>query len=304
MAQVSLIATGAQLGKTSGQIRLSALRMNGYTRTFAVSGYLRVNPFEVEDGQADDPSRGDAKHFLGNWLNYLQQSLNTGSQLQVTSSYGEVALSWTKPPGYDRAPGILEQQMYLKGTGESEINETAVSTNPFVDFFSKVPAGDGSSGVLPAASFGGEVVAVGVKVEFDDSVTIHTNSGATAYSIAPGQEPLTGGGRGIAVLVFDVTPEITSIRQVPERENCFINDDVDIRVTVDMEGPSEGTIQESVNGGAFSTIFSNVAPGTTGEINFPDRSSNNNYSYRIRYNDVSPIQWSATANFSANCDLT
>lgn len=302
MAQVSLLSTGAQLGKTTGQVRLGLLRANGYTRDFATAGYLRVNPFQVENGNGQDPDEAGAQHRLGDWLNYLQGILNTGSELLVESSYGEVRLSWTKPAGYDRAPAILEQQMYMKGTGETEINTTSTSVNPFSAPDSKIPAGDGTSGTIPAGSFGGTVVAVGVKVEFDDSATLHTNTDATAYDIAAGQDPLIGGGRGVAVKVYDVAPTITNVSQSPDRADCVAGSDVTVTIHLDMEGPSLGTLQESVNGGAFTTINSSVAAGSTA-VNLTRASDGTQYSYRIRYNDVSPDQWSNTADYTPVCDL-
>lgn len=301
MPQVSLIATGSQLGKTTGQIHLSKLRIDGYTRTHAASGYRRVNPFEVEASQADDPSRADNKHYLGNWLNYLQQRVNTGSALLVSSGYGELDLTWVRPPGYTRAPSILEQFMFLKDGGTT-VNTTTLSVNPFVDWFSKIPAGNVVAATIPASGFGGRYVAVGMKVEFDDSVVVHTNADSQGYDIAAGQDALIGGGRGVLVKVHAITPVCGPVRQLQDPSTCTVGSNVDIRVQLAMEGPSTGRLEESVNGGAFGLIDSAVAAGTNAEYPLV-RASGNNYQYRLRYNDVSPDSWSTSSTFSASCTL-
>lgn len=301
MPQVSLVYVGGQLGKTTGQIHLSKLRENGYSRTFAGSGYLRVNPFEVEAGRAQDPAEAGIEHRLGDWNGYVHAALATGSQLLISSSYGELDVSWTKPAGYDRAPSILDQIMYMKGTGETEINVTSTSVNPFDTPYSQISAGDGASGVIPASAFGGEIVAVGVKCEFDDSVTVRTNADSQGYDIAAGQDPLIGGGRGVAVKVYAITPTCGPVRQLQDPNVCLVGSNVDIRVRIIMEGPSTGRLEESVDGGAFALVDAAVTAGTDGEYPL-SRASGHNYQYRLRYNDVSPDSWSTSSTFSASCN--
>jgi hypothetical protein len=300
---VSLIATAAQLGKTSGPIRLSELRTNGYTRTHAGSGYRAVNPFQVEQGHADDPSRIDTRHYLGNWVDYLQSGLNTGSELTVASGYGEVTLTWTRPAGWSRASALLSQWIYMKRTEQTEVDSTARGVNPFDTPDSVVSLGAGSSANVSASAFVGEVIAVGVKVEFDDTVAVHTNPDNQAYEPAVGQLSLTGVARGIALLVYDTQPVITNVAQTPESAVCIEGSDVEVRVFFTMLGPSLGTLQESVNGGAWSNISTTVAAESPSYALTRAGDSVTELRFRIKYNDVPGDLWSNIAVFTPSCDI-
>lgn len=299
-----LISAGQKLGRTSGQqVRLAALRANGYTRTLAGSGYLRVNPFEVELGQAADPDDGvSGLHSLLAWVGYTHASIPAGSELTATPGYGTVTLNWTRPNGYTRAPSILEQRIFVKDTGESTINATALAVNPFDSPDQSQAAGDGTSDVVNVASYQGSVIAIGVKAEFDDSVTVHVATDGNGYTGAVGEDLLLGAGAGIAIQVMAGNPGPISVTQTTDPDTCTVGDNVNLRIDVNMQGPSLGTLQEQVNGGAWTTIDSGVAAGTL-VINRSVQSGNN-YRYRLRYNDVSPDDWATqTGTVSAVCNL-
>jgi hypothetical protein len=303
MAQVSLIATAAQLGKTAGQILLSALRTNGYTRTFAGSGYLRVNPFEVDANRAQDPDEAGTQHRLGDWLNYDHDRVGEGDNLLPTSGYGEIEVSFSRPNGYTRAPAILDQRLFIKDTGDTEIDEGTTAVNPFSSPDGQASIGDGTTGDIDGSFAEGNYVAVGVKAEFDDSVSTFTNTDSLAYDAHASAQELTGAGRGVLVKVFAANPGPVSAVQTTDPDSCIGGDPVNIQISCNMEGPSTGTLQRSTNGGAFSTVDSNVSAGSS-TINRSE-TSGNNYQYRLRYNDVSPDQWATqVGNVSAVCNLT
>jgi len=299
MAQVSLNAIAAQLGRTSGQMNLSLLRPNGYTRTFAGSGYRRVNPFQVEVGTAPDPDVASSIHLLGDWLGYTQNAVSAGGSLANSSGYGEFDLTWSLPTGYSRAPAILNQRVYLKDTDETDINATSLSVDPFTSPDQTADAGDGTSDTVNVAAYEPNVVAIGLLCEFDDSVVIHESLG---YAGAGGQDILIGAGTGIAAGVFSTNPGPVTCTQTTDPNTCSGGDPVNLQIQCNMQGPSTGTLQRSVNGGAFATIDSGVSAGTT-VINRSE-TSGNNFRYRLRYNVISPDTWATqVGNTSAVCNL-
>ena len=301
MTLVSLIAVAAQLGKTAGTIKLSELRDNGYARTFAGSGYRRVNPFEVENDNAQDPNEAGTQHRLGDWIGYIQSTINQGSNLLATGGYGDADLSWSLPSGYSRATSILNQRVYVKDTGETSFNETALSTNPFSSPDQSQSLGDATSlSGLNLASYEGNVVAIGIKAEFDDSVATHESPDGTSYSAHASAQDLTGAGAGIALFVIPSIPEITGVTQTTDPDSCFGGDPVNIRIDITSYGSSLMTLQRSVNGGAWSTVDSSVSAGTS-QINRSEISGNS-YRYRIQYNDVGTYS-GASSSTSAICNL-
>lgn len=308
MATVSLLTVGQALGRTSGQqVKLGSLRDNGYTRTDAGSGYLRVNPFQVEDGNADDPARGDSLHYLGNWVAYDHDHFNGGSNLEVTNGYGEVTLAWAKPAGYSRAEAILDQKIWVKATGYTgdTPGETQTSTNPFDTPDQTQLAGDALTDDVNLASYPGEWVAIGIAPTFDDSVTVHEGgAGNGDYSAKAGETPLTGAGAGILVRAYDEQPPTCSVTQITDPDSCYVGNNVTLRISVGMEGPSTGRLEESTNGGSsWSLVDSSVTAGTA-NIDVSRASGGPNYKFRIRYNDVSPDTWrTQTGTTTPTCNL-
>ena len=301
MAEVSLVAVAAQLGKASGEVSLEDLVDSGYTRTFGVSGYLRVNPFEVEAGQADDPA--SPSYNLADWDGYDHDDIPEGDDLAASSGYGgDVDVTFTAPAGYSRATAILNQEGYGKDTGETTINATALAVNPF-DTPDTTPAlGDGSSGTISGLTEG-EVAAVGVKVEFDDSVTVHTNADSVAYDTAVGQDPLTGAGRGVAIEVFPGNPGPLSVTQATDSTTCSVGDPVDIDIDCDMQGTSTGRLEQQKDGGSWTLVDASVTAGSS-TITVSRDSDGSYYKFRLRYNDVSPDDWATqTGTITPTCDL-
>ncbi len=247
---------------------------------------------------ATDPDEAGTEHRLGDWLNYDHDALNTGSQLNVTASYGDLDLTWTRPAGYTRAIGILDQRLYVKDTGQTSINAAARDTNPFVSPSYDDVMGDGTSGSRDLSAYIGQAVAVGMKVEFDDSVTVHDNSDGLAYDIASGMTSLTEAGRGLVVMIYDPTPTLTGLRQ----DTCFDPEtDVDLYVTPDMEGPSGGRLEIQQDGGAW-TYVTNVSAGVNFEIGPYTYPGGHNYTMRLRYTSVSPDSWDESNTIFASCD--
>lgn len=301
MPPVSLLATAAELGKTSGQVLLSKLRENGYSRTHAGTGYRRVNPFEIEAGRGDDPSRADTRHYLANWLDYDQDRMPQGTGLIVTGGYGTIDVSYAETPGYSRAPGTLRHLLYVQPTGETSCSFDARGTDPTLgdtaspflnlgDVFSMDGIGVGM--------YEGEYIAVGVVIEFDDSVDIIESP---LFEPDAGMAcPLSVGHPGVAIQVFSSFATINNVSQSPDSSVCFIDDDVDVLVNISMEGPSLGTLQESVDGGAWTTIASSIGAGTVGNLTYV-RPEGHSYQYRLRYNDVSPDTWDTSPILNAEC---
>lgn len=303
MPQVSLVDTAAQLGKTAGQILLSKLRENGYSRTFAGSGYLRVNPFEVEGGNADDPARVDAKHYLGNWVGYDHDRMPQGSGLIVSSGYGSIDVSFDALPGYSRAPGALRYLLYVQPTAEVSCTLDARGVDPRLGgaaspFYN---LGDATShSGISVSMYEGQFIAVGVCVEFDDSVTLREGELFTPDASMACQLSVLH--PGVALMVYDPIPVINSVSQNPASGACYEGDDVDVRVNVTMEGPSLGTLEENVDGLGWSTLSSSIGAGTTGNLTFV-RAEGHSYQYRLRYNDVSPDTWDTSPTLNAECTL-
>lgn len=308
MATASLIDTGVKLGRTSGQlVKLGDLRRDGYTRTKAGFGYLAVNPYEVQAGKAGDPDEAGSLHRLGDWAGYGHSRLPAASDLEdLEGGYDAVDVAWVAPPGASRAPELVGFRVYIKDTGTphtSSPGDPETSTDPTSSPDKTVDVGFGASVVEALeTSFtpAGNWMAVAVVSLFDDSVTEHEDTeGASAKA---GEVALTGAFEGILAKVFSASPTIEGVRQNPLPDDCLVGSNVDIFIDVLMEGGSQGTLQESVNGGAFSTIDSNVTAGAQGELGPFSRASGNNYQYRLRYNDVSPNQWDTSTVFSAACN--
>lgn len=98
------------------------------------------------------------------------------------------------------------------------------------------------------------------------------------------------------------TPAIDSVTQTTDPDACSVGQDVNLRIRVTMVGSSQGTLQEQVDGGSWTTVDSSVAAGATQLTRTV--ASGSSYAYRLRYNDVSPANWSAaSAAVSATCNL-
>lgn len=299
MTTVSLNTIGSVLGKV-GQVDLQDTVLNGYTRTHAVSGYRRINPFEVENGRA--PPTFTAPHSLNEWENYQHTDINQGDDLLIAAGgYGGLDLTWTRPNGYTRDLANVTQKVYWKDMGLSQ----DLSVNPFSSPTGSADPGDGSS-----YSITGLVTdhwyAIGVKAEWDDSVATYENADSTAYDRDPAATPLIGGGRGISTddPVFGTTPPFPNLTQNTDPDLCTVGDDVELKLEVGMEGPSTGRLEEEKNGGGFTLVDASVTAGTTNIL--LNRSSPDNWNFRIRYNDVgggSPGPWSAEKNIDATCNL-
>jgi hypothetical protein len=287
-----------QLGR-SGAVSLDALAEDGYTRTQAVSGYRRVSPFQVELGRAEDPDTWAAPHSLDDWNGYTQNDVPAGDDLAVAGGYGTIDLDWVRPAGYTRATAIVNQRLYVKDTGETEFNATSLSVDPFDSPDQSQSSGDGDSDTDNVAAYEGNVIAIGLLAEFDDSVAVHESLG---YDGAAGEQDLIGAGVGIAAQVFASDPGPVTAVQTTDPDTCQTLDPVNIQISVDMQGPSTGTLQRSTNGGAFATVDASVGAGTQ-TINRSE-TSGSNYAYRLRYNDVSPDTWATmVGTVSAVCNL-
>lgn len=300
MPTVSLRDTGIQLGRTTGQtVSLKTLRLNGYTRTFASDGYKRVNPYEVAAGRADDPNSGSSNYSLGAWVGYQQSYCAPGSNLAYTIGYGSISVSWSKPSGY--LDSLCDQYLYAKDTGQTVVNSTALAVNPFSSPSQSQGLGDGTSASVNLGSYSGRYVALGVKSRWYDSVTTYEANDNGAYSGASGQQLLQGAGVGILVRAYNTVPGTVSAVQLTGPDYCYVGESIWLRVYFSMEGPSTGRLEEQVNGGSWT--FANTISAGSSSIDLY-RASGSNYKYRLRYNDVSPDQWSTmSGTVSAVCNL-
>ena len=290
-----------QLGKT-GSFDLAGSVLNGYTRTHAGSGYRRINPFQVENGNA--PPTFTAPHVTTEWEAYVHTTVNSGTGLLISADgYGEIDLAWSLPSGYSRDTANLTQRVYWKDAG-TVLDESALAVNPFDTPTGSASAGDGTTHTITGLTTG-HFYAVGVKVEWNDSVTTHENVDSLGYAIDGGETPLTGGGRGlISSEVFGTVPNFSALIQTTDSGTCQVGDDVNLRLTVNMEGVSTGRLEQSKNSAGYTLVDGSVTAGTT-TINLL-RSSPDNWKYRIRYNDIgggSPGPWSVERNLTAQCDL-
>jgi len=295
---VSLNGVGAALGK-SGAVVLAGCVENGYTRTHGASGYNRINPFQVENGNA--PSEFVAPHTLGDWAGYSHATLNEGSGLDATSGYAKIVVTWTRPAGYTRDPNNLVQRVYWKDMGTSE----DLSVNPFSSPTGTADGGDGTSYDATSGLTADHYYAVGVKVEWNDSSTTRESADSTAYDYAGGSTPLLGAGRGVSSgLIWSNAPAIDSVVQLTDPGTCYVGCTgcVDVKVNCTMYGTSYGTFQEKVGAGSWTTIDANLTPGTS-SITRTSLDAGVQYQYRIRYNDVSPDTWSNTGSITTDCIL-
>lgn len=297
---VSLRDTLAELGQTTGAKSLMEAVDDGYTRTHAVSGRKRVNPFEVEASRGDDPTT--PAYSLLAWEGYDQDDMPEGDDLAVDSGYGEIDLTFVRPAGYTRATAIVDQKGYGRDTGETTINAAALAVNPFSTPDTSPSVGDGTTGTLSGLTED-EVAAVGVKVEFDDSVDVHTNVDSLAYDYAVGEDPLIGAGRGVAVLVFPANPGPISVTQDTDPDTCATGDPVDITIDFDMRGPSTGRLEQQKDGGSWTLVDASVTAGSSSATVSRD-SDGSYYKFRIRYNDVTPDDWvTQTGTTTPTCNL-
>jgi len=298
MPEISLRGTGIQLGRTTGQIvSLKTLRLNGYTRTFASDGYKRVNPYEVAAGHADDPNSTSTEWKLSAWVGYQQSYCAPGSNLAYTIGYGSISVSWSKPSGY--LDSLCDQYLYAKDTGQTVVNSTALAVNPFSSPSQSQGLGDGTSDSVNLASYSGRYVALGVKSRWYDSVTTYEANDNGAYSGASGQQLLQGAGVGILVRAYNTVPGAINISQLDNPAYCYIGQTVTVRVSYSMEGPSTGRLEQQVNGGSW-TFVSNVSAGST-YSDLSRTADGSNYNFRLRYNSVSPDQWSTGTATNIYC---
>lgn len=305
MPTVGLIATHAKLGYSPAagtQVKLSDLRTAGYTRVYSSSNWWRVNPMEVYNGTADDPERADNKHYLGNWYGYVHNDIVVGTGVTVTGGYGEATVGFTTPAAYAEKPELLAVKCYVKGTGYSGDSpgetETSVEprTSPWTTDIEGYTASEPTEITINAPS--GEWVGFTITGLFDDSNAVHEST--SEYSADAGETyPLTGGDLGVLAKIWDSTPSFSSANQTTDPTSCFSGEDVTISLNWNMEGPSTGTLQRKKSGGSWTTIDSNVTAGSSGGTDTVQ--SGFTYYWRLRYNDVSPNQWSSTVSESAEC---
>lgn len=297
---VSLRTIAGRLKRTTGIKSLKALVDDGYTRTLAADDYARVNPFEVEGGNADDPS--SPTYGLSQWELYDHDSVPAGDDLEVASGYGTVTLDWIRPTDYPlsgAALGPVTQRISAKDSGETTVNVTSLSVDPFDTPDQTQDAGDGDTDDVSLSTYGDNYVAVGVKAEFDDSDEVFTGVG---YDGKVGEDILLGAGAGILVKPYGLNPGPLSVTQTTDPDSCATGDNVNLRIQCTMEGTSTGRLEQQENGGSWTLVDSSVAAGTL-QINL-SRQSGNNYKFRLRYNDVSPDDWATqTGTVSAVCNL-
>lgn len=296
MASVSLNAVGSALSKT-GAVTLRGTVENGYTRTHAGSGYARINPFEVAAGRA--PSGFVAPFSLTDWESYQHATVPAGSNLAAADAYGKISVSWSQPSGYSNDPSNLTQRIYWKDAG-TVLDESATATDPFTSPTGSADAGDGTSyditGLTP-----GHYYAIGLKVEWNDSLTTRASLGASA---AAGETALTGAGTGIlGGPVWADSPTINSVTQLTDPNTCYVGgtNNVTVRISFTMQGTSQGTLQERVDSGAWATVDSGIPAGSSSAD--LTRSDGHLYEYRMKYNAVSPETWSSVLGVTTQCNL-
>lgn len=118
----SLRNVGATQLNKSGNVKLSELNSSdAETRVFTTYGYLRVNSFEMADGDAPTPAAqpgagGNAQ--LSDWDGYLQwdAARAAGNTLDCTAlDWDSANFSWVKPSNYDDFPSAeVRQQLWCK----------------------------------------------------------------------------------------------------------------------------------------------------------------------------------------------
>ncbi len=300
MANVTLNTVGTALSKV-GTVTIAGITENGFTRTHSTAtGYARVNPFEIENGTG--PTDFAVPHSLNAWENYSHADLNTGSALSATTGYEEINTSWTLPAGYARDTGSLDQKVYWKSMGPTE----DLAVNPFATDASVASASDAGSYTIASGLTIGHIFAIGVKVEWNDTIITRTNGDGVAYNVATGTTPLLGAGRGVSseVGVFDDAPTVDNITQAPGPTDCFIGCTGCLTLTIDvtMEGPSQGTLQEDVDGGGFNTVDAGV-PAQSNQLTRINLNAGVTYGYRLSYNDVAPTVWSTGDSLLTDCQL-
>ena len=205
------------------------------------------------------------------------------------------------PSGYVAAAyAVLTQKLMIRSMGASE----NLSLDTFTSPFSTTDVGDVATYTVSATV--NEWFAIGVKCYFDDSVTVHELSSAGAYTYKAGQTPMLGASAGISsgAAVYSTAPVIDSIIQSTDPGTCLVGCTgcVDFTINLDMQGPSLGTIQEKIGAGSWVTLDTGVPAGTA-SISRTNKDASVLYSYRIRYNDVSPDDWSNTGSITTECTL-
>jgi hypothetical protein len=97
-------------------------------------------------------------------------------------------------------------------------------------------------------------------------------------------------------------PVIDSVTQTTDADTCAVGSPVNLRIQITAVGSSLMTLQRSVDGGAFATIDAAVPAGAL--IVNRTEMSGFGYQYQIKYNAVSPEQYSAvSSSVSATCNL-
>ena len=298
---VSLRTIAGRLKRTTGVKSLRALTEDGYTRVLSTDDYARVNPQEVVRGRADDPSSPTKALMV--WENYDHDQVDAGDDLEHTPGYGEVTLTVARDPDYPTSgagQGPLTHRAYLKDSGETAVNPTALAVDPFTTPDQTTDIGDGPSGDASVSTFGSNYVAVGVRVRFDDSDEVFESADHPGRT---GEDLLTGAGDGILVIGYGTNPGPLSVTQVTDPDSCSAGSNVTVRISCTMEGTSTGRLEEQINGGSWALVDASVTAGST-QIDLSRASNGDNYKFRLRYNDVSPDDWATqTGTITPTCNL-
>jgi hypothetical protein len=279
------------MGKV-GSVSLQDLETNPFTRTHAADGYAKVNPW------GGGPTEFAAPHSLNAWENYNHTAdPDSGDDLEVTVGYREVTIDWVKHSLYEN--GACRQLVYHKTMGSTE----DLSTNPF-------SSPSGTSDVDDVATYtitgltAGNFYAIGLKAEFDDTNgNVELPADDNACNVKTGQTPLNGGGEGLStgVAVYASEPSPVTATQTSTTDCFFGVDNVTIRVTIGMKGPSLGHLQYQKNGGSWTDLVTSLSAGTTtyDHVVLGDDST---YKYRCHYHDISPDSWATmTGTVTASC---
>ena len=229
----SLDAVGAQLGK-SGEVSLNAVVDDGYTRTFAADDYLRVNPFEVQAGNADDPRAPRTRSTPG-------RATTTTSSRPATSSRRRVGTGkWTSPSTSGRlleGPGDPRPAVLRQGHGRGDHQRDGALGEP-VRLTRHQPLDRGRDERHDLRAHGERGRRGRSEARVRRLRHRHENTDALAYDYAAGQDPLIGAGRGVALVVFGGNPGPLSAVQLTDPDSCTIGDNVDIEISFNMEGTS------------------------------------------------------------------
>lgn len=296
MSPVSLLTLGRTvLGiGPSDPVSLSSLYTNPYTRTVPP---LRINPFSIANGNG--PSSFSPPYSLLDWLNYNHTVMNIGSDVTATIGYGgRFTVGWAGAAGFQS--DVCRYRVSVRDAGTTPDTSVDPLVSPTAVQYTT------SLSELFVGMTVGNFYTMCVQAEFNDGSTVRLSNGFPGSITETELDPGVTEGIITSIRLPASAPTINLVTQTPLSGGCEdpVADGLVLHVSMDMFGPSLGTIQMQINSGGWVTQTSALPAGTSNySISAVAGGFGNGdtVEFRVSYNDVSGPVWSNTGSILVLC---